>query len=71
MTEVISIRFKNGGKDYFFDPDGNKVKVGDKIIVEMQRGKEMGTVSEINHEVDDDRIGATAKEDISLIKAKL
>ena len=56
MTEVISIRFKNGGKDYFFDPDGNKVKVGDKIIVEMQRGKEMGTVSEINHEVDDDRI---------------
>ena len=56
MTEVISIRFKNGGKDYFFDPDGNKVKVGDKIIVEMQRGKEMGTVSETNHEVDDDKI---------------
>ena len=56
MTEVISIRFKNGGKDYFFDPDGNKVKVGDKIIVEMQRGKEMGTVSEVNHEVDDDKI---------------
>lgn len=56
MTEVISIRFKNGGKDYFFDPDGNTVKVGDKIIVEMQRGKEMGTVSEVNHEVDDDKI---------------
>lgn len=56
MTEVISIRFKNGGKDYFFDPDGNKVKVGDKIVVEMQRGKEMGTVSEVNHEVDDDKI---------------
>ena len=56
MTEVISIRFKNGGKDYFFDPDGNKVKIGDKIIVEMQRGKEMGTVSEENHKVDDDKI---------------
>ncbi len=56
MTEVISIRFKSGGKDYFFDPDGNKVKIGDKVIVEMQRGKELATVSEDNHLVPEDKI---------------
>ncbi len=56
MTEVISVKFKSGGKEYFFDPDGNKVKIGDKIIVEMQRGKEIGTISEDNHLVSDDKI---------------
>ena len=56
MTEVVSIKFKNGGKEYFFDPVGNKVKVGDKIIVEMQKGKEMATISQENHMVPDDKI---------------
>ena len=56
MTEVISVKFKQGGKAYFFSPDGHKVKAGDYVIVEMQSGKEMGTVSEGNHLVEDDRI---------------
>ena len=56
MTEVVSIKFKNGGKEYFFDPAGNDVKTGDKIIVEMQKGKEMATVSQGNHMVPDDKI---------------
>lgn len=56
MTEVISVRFKEGGKDYYFDPNGNTVKEGDKIIVEMQSGKEMGTISAKNHQVPDENI---------------
>ncbi len=56
MTEVVSVKFKNGGKEYFFDPNGNQVSVGDNIIVELQKGKEMATVSEANHMVDDDKI---------------
>lgn len=56
MTEVISVRFKEGGKDYYFSPADNKVKEGDKIIVEMQNGKEIGTVSRENHSVPDEDI---------------
>ncbi len=56
MTEVVSIKFKNSGKEYYFDPAGNDVKTGDKIIVEMQKGKEMATVSQGNHTVPDDKI---------------
>ena len=56
MTEVISVKFKQGGKAYFFSPAGNTVNIGDCVIVEMQSGKEMGTVSEANHMVEDDRI---------------
>lgn len=56
MTEVISVKFKEGGKEYYFSPANNKVKVGDKIIVEMQNGKEIGTVSKEIHSVADEDI---------------
>lgn len=56
MTEIISVKFKEGGKSYFFSPSGNTVNVGDKVIVETQNGKELGTVSEANHMVDDEQI---------------
>lgn len=56
MTEVISVKFRDGGKAYFFDPAGHEVAVGAKVIVETQSGREMGTVSESNHPVEDDMI---------------
>ena len=28
MTEIISVRFRSGGKEYYFDPKGIKVKPG-------------------------------------------
>lgn len=56
MTEVISVKFKDGGRAYYFDPCGIKVNVGESVIVETQNGIEFGTVSVANHEVDDDAI---------------
>ena len=56
MTEVISVKFKDGGRAYYFDPCGIKVNVGDSVIVETQNGTEFGTVSVPNHEVEDDTI---------------
>ena len=56
MTEVVSVKFKDGGKAYYFNPMGAAFKEGDRVIVEMQSGKEMGTVSHSNHSVSDDCI---------------
>ncbi len=56
MTQVISVKFKDSGKAYFFASAGVSAKEGDRVIVEMQSGKEMGTVSEGNHSVEDDQI---------------
>lgn len=52
MTEVISVKFKEGGRAYYFDPGGIKVADGDKVIVETQNGIEFGTVSAANHGVE-------------------
>lgn len=56
MTEVVSVKFKDSGREYYFAPDGIKVNTGDSVIVETQNGLEIGTVSAANHEVEDGRI---------------
>ncbi len=56
MTEVIGIKFKPEGRVYFFDPDGQKLSVGDYVVVETARGTECGTVAEANKQVDDEKI---------------
>ena len=44
MKKVISVRFKAGGKAYYFDPTGFDVKQGDHVVVETARGTECGEV---------------------------
>lgn len=56
MTEVISVRFRGGCKNYFFDPKGHTVKMGDQVIVETAQGPEFGTCTQGNHEVADEAI---------------
>lgn len=59
MTEVISVRFRGGCKNYYFDPKGHQVKMGDQLIVETAQGPEFATCTEGNHEVDDAAIVKT------------
>lgn len=53
MTEVISVRFKNKGKVYFFDPNGLTVAKGDRIIVDTAKGMEFAECVAGNHQVED------------------
>lgn len=53
MTEVISVKFKNRGKSYFFDPNGKTVKTGEQVIVETSKGLEIADCSRGNHMVED------------------
>ena len=56
MTEVISVRFKNGGKTYFFAPGGKTVKAGAKVIVETSKGLELAECRYGNHMVEDSAV---------------
>ena len=53
MIDVVSIKFKNRGKCYFFDPNGLDIKTGDKVIVETTKGLEIADCSRGNHPVED------------------
>ena len=42
MIEIISVRFKSGGKQYYFNPNGVQVTAGQGVIIETARGVERG-----------------------------
>ncbi len=53
MTEVISVRFKNKGKVYFFDPAGLIIPSNVNVIVETSKGFEYAECTFGNHFVED------------------
>ena len=44
MKKVISVRFKENGKSYYFDPGDAVIHTGEFVIVETARGVECGEV---------------------------
>ena len=53
MTEIISVRFRSGGKQYYFDPNGTQFQEGQGVIVETGKGLEYGTCVRANTMVED------------------
>ena len=51
MVDVVGIRFKAGGKTYYFDPNNVTLKMGSHAIVETARGLEYGEVALSNTKV--------------------
>ena len=58
MTEIISVRFKSGGKEYYFDPRGTQVRAGQGVIIETSRGIEYGECVKGNTMVEDESVVA-------------
>ncbi len=56
MTDVVSVRFKDRGKPYFFDPGGLEVPDGASVVVETAKGLELGRCIYGNHPVEDDKL---------------
>ena len=51
MTEVVSVRFRGGAKNYYFDPKGLTIEPGQYVVVETAQGMEYVCCVEGNHEV--------------------
>ena len=45
--KVISVKFKENGRSYYFDPCDFEIKEGDYVIVTTARGTECGEVDEM------------------------
>ena len=56
MKKIVSVRFRSGGKPYYFDPLEFELKRGSHVIVETVRGIEYGTVVGSIREVEDEKI---------------
>ena len=50
-VQVVDVRFRSGGKVYFFYPDRLKLKEGDHVIIDTARGAEYGVCASDCHSV--------------------
>ena len=56
MINIVGIRFKNGGKIYYFDPVNLTLREGQWCIVETSRGQECGEVVQGNRQVEESEV---------------
>lgn len=49
MDKVIGIRFRPGGKIYFFDAGDHTVRKGDYVLVSTEQGTGLGQVAELGY----------------------
>ena len=54
MTEIVSVRFNERGKAYFFASSGLTIAPGEKVVVETSKGLEYGECVRGNHQIEDD-----------------
>lgn len=70
MTEVVSVKFKETGKSYYFAPNGKSFTVGERVVVETQNGNELGIIAEENHQINEEDIVSPLKKVLRLATDK-
>ncbi len=61
MEKIVGVKFKDGGKIYYFRHDGNQYEKGTGVIVETSRGVEYATVETPYAEIDEKELVAPLK----------
>lgn len=61
MTEIVSVRFKDSGKVYYFSPGSLKINAGQHVVVETARGTECAVAVSGNKTVDENTIVSPLK----------
>ncbi len=61
MTEIIGVRFKSGGKVYYFNPNGVHVDVGQAVIIETSKGVEFADCVQSNTMIDEMELVSTLR----------
>ncbi len=58
MPKVTAVRLKLAGNNKYYDPEDLDLRIGDKVIVDTDKGEEVGEITIPVIEVTDDRIKA-------------
>ena len=56
MADVTGVRFKRGGRVYYFDPSGIELKADDWVVVKTNRGPELAIVVVAPEQVQDNEV---------------
>ena len=56
MYEVVAVKFINSNRVYYFATNKLKIKNGDKVIVETEKGMQFGTVMGDSSEMSEEKL---------------
>lgn len=56
MADILGVKFRNGGKVYYFAPNEDEFQIGDGVVVETARGVECGEVAIERRTIPDDKL---------------
>lgn len=70
MIKIIGVSFKKNSKVYNFSPNGLDLKIGDKVIVETERGLQFGIIVTEVKEIDDSNLVAPLSSIIRLASSE-
>lgn len=70
MASVVDVRFRSGGKIYYFDPDGLSIQAGDAVIVDTARGPEFARCAGPCHLVPFEDLTAPLRKVLRLASAR-
>ncbi|TLM65027.1 MAG: hypothetical protein FDZ70_11285, partial [Actinobacteria bacterium] len=59
MPTVVGVRLRNAATSSWFDPSGHEPAVGSAVIVRLDRGEEIGRVTEAAHFVEPNEVTST------------
>ena len=61
MPIVVGVKFNNNSKVYTFDAAGEEYEEGDLVVVDTQKGNELGSVAKANYVVDESALPSELK----------
>ena len=62
MSSIVGITFKKNGRVYLFDSNDIELNNGDKVVVDTERGKKIGTVIKSNIRFENESLEGEIKE---------
>ncbi|MBE7074118.1 MAG: stage 0 sporulation protein [Clostridiales bacterium] len=70
QIEVVSARFRNGVHDYWFSPNGLVLNVGNYVIVDTEKGKDIVRITKGASLVDESKIEGALKNVLKIASQK-
>lgn len=70
QIEIVRAKFRNGVHSYSFSPNGFEVKVGDYVIVDTEKGRDLVRITSANEKVDEGEILEPLKNIVRLANQK-
>lgn len=71
QIEVVGVKFKNSNHIYSFDPDGLKLKQGDYVVVETEKGADLGVIIKENEEIDPSTLMSPLKKVVKVATSEM